>query len=145
MWPSLNIRIFWIFFLSKNLFYSLSRSAASPSMLRKFSSPIVANEGTPTTANKNYVKLITKRVSKVTTQLEAATGISRRSLGNPWLNVSNYNVTQIFEDKYTPIYKESQTISSKNYVLCPLYPKVQVLWRVHKNLKNLQTCFDVTV
>ena len=51
-------------------------------MLRKFSSPIVANEGTPTTANKNYVKLITKRVSKVTTQLEAATGISRRSLGN---------------------------------------------------------------
>ena len=67
-------------------------------MLRKFSSPIVANEGTPTTANKNYVKLITKRVSKVTTQLEAATGISRRSLGNPWLNVSNYNVTQIFED-----------------------------------------------
>ena len=71
------------FFLSKNLFYSLSRSAASPSMLRKFSSPIVANEGTPTTANKNYVKLITKRVSKVTTQLEAATGISRRSLGNP--------------------------------------------------------------
>jgi hypothetical protein len=52
-------------------------------MLRKFSSPIVASEGTPTTANKNYVKLITKRVSKVTTQLEAATGISRRSLGKP--------------------------------------------------------------
>ena len=89
---------FGFFFLSKNWFYFLSRSAASPSMLRKFSSPIVANEGTPTTANKNYVKLITKRVSKVTTQLEAATGISRRSLGNPWLNVSNYNVTQIFED-----------------------------------------------
>ena len=59
-----------------------NRSTASPSMLRKFSSPIVANEGTPTSANKNYMKSITKKVSKVTTQLEAATGISRRGLGN---------------------------------------------------------------
>lgn len=62
-------------------------STASPSMLRKFSSPIVANEGTPTSANKNYVKSFTKKVSKVTTHLEAATGISKRSfVGTPTAN-----------------------------------------------------------
>ena len=51
-------------------------------MIRKFSSPIVATEGTPTSANKNYMKKFNKKVTKVTNQLEAATGISRK-LGTP--------------------------------------------------------------
>jgi exocyst complex protein 7 len=60
-----------------------ARSSSSPSILRKFSSPIVANEGTPTSANKNYIKSINRKLTNVTTKLEAATGLSRRSLGTP--------------------------------------------------------------
>ena len=75
------------------------RSAASPSMLRKFSSPIVANEGTPTTANKNYVKHISKRISKVTTQLQS-TGISRRSTGEHILFAVK-NPTPVVKNKCT--------------------------------------------
>ena len=48
------------------------RSTASPSVLRKVTSPIVASEGTPTTSQKKYVKSISKKVSSVTSKLESA-------------------------------------------------------------------------
>ena len=57
------------------------RSTASPSVLRKVTSPIVASEGTPTTSQKKYVKSISKKVSSVTSKLESASGISRRTHG----------------------------------------------------------------
>ena len=88
---------------SRTLSAGNTRSAASPSMLRKFSSPIVANEGTPTTANKNYVKLISKRVSKVTAQLEAATGITRRSLGiNSYLHTKGKSLLVLWVTTFSP-------------------------------------------
>ena len=47
-------------------------TTASPSMIRKYSSPIVATaEGTPT-ASRNYKGSITKKVSKITNKLEVA-------------------------------------------------------------------------
>ncbi len=56
-------------------------SASSPSTLKKFSSPIVANDAgaaTPTTSQKKYSNLINRKLTNVTTKLEA---VGRKSLG----------------------------------------------------------------
>ena len=88
----------------------------SPSMIRKYSSPIVANEGTPTSANKNYMKSITKRMTKVTTQLEAKTGL-KRNLGTPQAELEGPQLHEMGVDAFLLILSALQHLMSSEQTL----------------------------
>ena len=88
----------------------------SPSMIRKYSSPIVANEGTPTSANKNYMKSISKRMTKVTTQIEAKTGL-KRNLGTPQAELEGPQLHEMEVDAFLLILSALQHLMSSEQTL----------------------------